>query len=287
MQCVEGFRVLAIGGVLASIGFAGVARAESIDGRFRLGLEGEALAYYATTFDYPGAGYTSKEVMVGFGQLPFGPVIGYGLTEHLLLGAGASLSYQTFDVDAEGFDTQKTSKIGVNGRLEYVFGEPDSAVRPFLGPVLGIDYVHSGRGDLDSGRTSFGIAGMAGVHAFIGSSVSIDPSLAFGYETGSYSTPNNDVDLHDFFIGLRVALSAWLGDGPAPAPPRYSAPPQVYPTPTWTQPAYQQPYPSYAPAPAPQQGPAYAPPQSAPPTYGGPQNAQPPGAPPTGAFPAR
>jgi len=282
-----------------SAGSVRVASAEPIDGRVRLGLEGGLIEYHSTTTTYgtnSSTGATGQKsdqhyTAVGLGSIPFGPVIGYGLSEHVMLGARLELVNRSRRVDDQ--DSTDTFGAELYGTLAYV--ADGGALRPFVGPLLGIEIVDGGQPSSEFYEQAFVFGVQTGLHAFATPSFSIDPSLVLGYLTGSGSgsTTTSGIagssysyDFDGFVVGFRVALSGWLGGKkeepqepaeppdyyppatyPAAYPPAYPANPQpspAYPPPP--QPAYPQPaYPQPQPQPAsPPPDPAYQPPPPSP-----------------------
>jgi hypothetical protein len=295
-----------------STGSVRVAAAEPIDGRVRLGLEGGLIEYHTSTITYaanPSTGAPSREsdihsTTVGLGSIPFGPVIAYGLSENVMLGARLEIVNRSRRVDDQ--EANDTLGAALYGTLAYVGGT--GALRPFVGPLLGFE-IDDGAGPSSEFYEQHFVFGIqAGLHAFATTSFSIDPSVVLGYMLGSghgstinLSTAGSsyEYDFNGFIVGFRVALSGWLGgkseepkepaEPPdyyppatypaAPYPPSYPAYPQTSPQYPQQQPAYpqQQPgYPQQQPA-YPQQQPGYqAPPSSPPPTSSSPSPALPP-----------
>src|SRR5689334_18461149 len=97
-----GLVVLSISGSAAS-----GARAESIDGRVRLGLEAGLLEHRVETrdvnlgssFGLPAVEQERTQTAVGFASTPFGPLFGYGVSDSVYIGAQATIANQNESVD--------------------------------------------------------------------------------------------------------------------------------------------------------------------------------------------
>jgi hypothetical protein len=209
---------------------------------------------------------------------------------------------------ADGQDGTDAFGADLYATLSYVAGH--GAVLPFAGPLIGFQTV-SGDGDSSSySEQTYTFGVQAGAHAFATPSFSVDPSLMLGYMTGSGEAGASAVDFSGLVVGIRVALSGWLG-GKSEEPRADDEPPEYYPpayVPGAVPPSYPanpQPDPAYPPQPQqpgyPQQQPAYpqqqpgypqqqpgyppqqpgdqAPPSSPPPTSSSPSPALPPSAP--------
>ena len=301
-------RRFAVGWAALSFGLIGgtraeIAHAESIDGRVRLGFESGLLEHQSFTrtglsssdgFNPPVEQDTDvRATTVGIGSLPFGPLVGYGFSNTVMLVGQFSILNQT-----RKFGDDESSDFfgaGVSASIAYV--AETGSVRPFVGPILGYEHTKAESGPRSESQDLFSIGAQVGLLGFAASSFSIDPSVVIAYNTGGGTTqsffngtPNaggeREYDLSGFTIGLRLAMSGWIGEearkvdmGPdrdLDAMPVYAPPPD----PAWGQPPPQQP--GYAPPPPPQ-GP---PPEAAPPGYPPPGAAPPPVAPPPAGAPA-
>jgi hypothetical protein len=278
--------------VTLSVGHVAAARAQSIDGRFRLGFEGGLVEHQSetasvelpnsfgspTTFEL-----TEKTTSIGPSSLPFGVIAGYGLSEQLVLGGRLDLSHRNITREGQGQGSASLDLLGFGftTMLDFVPGE--GALRPFVGPSVG--YALETQNGSDVSHHVFKFGAQAGLHAFVTPGFSVDPSVFFVYHIGGESSQTLEADVNGFSIGLRLALSGWIGGGseanrepppePMPyAPPPYSPPPEPQyqpgyppPNPSYPNPSYPPPQPAYPP-----QGPAYqAPPQAPAPQAPAPQ----------------
>jgi hypothetical protein len=192
-----------------------VARAETIDGRVRLGFDGAVLQHTTMTttssFDSSSFAPADATTSITLAAASFGAVLGYATSEHFTLATRFAYAHSR-----ERFDTFGSSNAqGFDGDIScaYVFGE--GALRPFLGPLLG--YRNHAAEFVQAGGVSehwFTIGARLGAHLFAAPSFSIDPSIMLGYATGSgersfVGTGNYDID--GFVVGLHVAISGWIG----------------------------------------------------------------------------
>lgn len=243
----------------------------------RLGLDGGLFEHQVMTTSVPGGsafGSSSQEVDVktttlGLASIPFGPVVAYGVSDNILLGTHLDLIHRS--VSADGGSSRDSLGFAANLFASYVAGTGD--VRPFIGPLLGIEMVDTDQGSSTTKEHLFTFNAQLGLHAFATSSFSIDPSLVAGYGVGGgslevadgFGGTGIDYDLSGFSIGLRLGVSGWIGGKGSTR--RDDEPPErdldamrLY------TPPYPERSPGYAPTPPQQQppAPAYAPPPVAP-----------------------
>jgi hypothetical protein len=143
----------------------------------------------------------------------FGLLVGYGVTDNFVLNARLILTNtNTAFGEASGTDQ---ARFQISPSLEYVFGEPASGARPFVGALAGLVI-----GDTPAGATaltelSFVLAGQLGIHLFPAKHVSFDPALQVGYRVGSASSDtgttatNVDYKLTGVVLLLTLGLSYW------------------------------------------------------------------------------
>jgi hypothetical protein len=166
-----------------------------------------------TSYGFPGAGS-------GFG-------VGFGLSDHWVLGAQLLFSGSKTSVAGSSADA---STIEFLPRLEYAFG--NSKVRPFFAAVAGIGHTSekSSRTEglgaanyvilTESSSTTYLLGGSVGAHAFLSDSFSIDPAFTllgvFGSQTSNSSSGSADSvretdSLSGYQVMFSIGLSGWLG----------------------------------------------------------------------------
>lgn len=162
---------------------------------------------------------SSSRTQFGLASAAFGPGLGYGVSENLLIDVHASLLSETLSFDDSASDVD-SSVTAIYGSLNFLPGS--GSARFFLGPMLGLEGASSEAGGFKTSRSSVVLAAKLGVLAFVSRSFSLDPSLTFGYATGSLreedgtALPATSIDysMAGTFFGIGFALSGWLGGKP-------------------------------------------------------------------------
>jgi hypothetical protein len=274
----------------------GEAWGQSIDGRVRLGMEAGLMEHEVLTrsgtssssLGTPTTGETDvRFTALGLGSLGFGPFIGYGISNQALVGAQLDILHQ----NSQFGDNSAQDTLGAGASLSLAYVVESGNVRPFFGPVVGLNHFSTDSGQSTFSETIFDIGARVGLLGFATHWFSIDPSVVIAYATGTGTQRSlftgdpraggeQEHDLSGFSVGLRLAMSGWLGrdepldtgpDRDLDAMPPYSPPPD----PAWGQPTSQQP--TYPPAPPAEQAPPAFPPPGAAPAHAPPAPAYPTG----------
>ena len=155
--------------------------APPIGGRVRLGLELSVIEYESLSLEVDDGSMTSYDRATGSvgltGGAAFGAVVGYGLSENLLLNASVIVSHSSESFGNESFNA---FRLEVLPAAEYVFGEGKD-VRPFLGGALGLRIRNAPVAAAKFEEVSLVPAAQAGVHVFMADAVSFDARLLLGY----------------------------------------------------------------------------------------------------------
>ncbi len=175
------------------------AQTPTIGGGLRLHLETSVLEI-ASTSPEEGDSETTTSIGPATNGLGFG--VGYGINEQLVVGANLVLNHTDGGGDNDGVLT-----LGLRPYLEYILG--DGGVRPFIGGQLIFDIISAENTSL----TSFGLAGMGGVHVFLNDGFSFDVGgrLYFVSQSLTVDTGAGEVDSSATRVGLLVLLgvSGW------------------------------------------------------------------------------
>ena len=199
--------------------------AQSIDGRFGLGIEVPVLdvRHISQDISVPSgtAGATTTtavgQTTTGLGLFSLGAGLNgqYGLSSQTVLGARLALRRETSKSD--GSATAAHSQLSLLPRFEYYMA-PDAPVRPHLGLEAGYERSTSnGASGVTSNLWFIGPTG--GVSYFPSSDWSLDVNASLYFVTGSEEISGQSVSSSGYGGVLRVALSSWFGSKPAePAP---------------------------------------------------------------------
>jgi hypothetical protein len=141
-----------------------------------------------------------------------GLAIGLGLSDHFVLNAAIVFGYDSLSFGESTESDQLRFQLLPN--LEYVFGRPESHVRPFLAGVLGLLVGDVPTTRIDFHELSFLLAGQVGLHVFPNEHISIDPTLLIGYRVGSATGDlgtgmKEDYGIHGLVILLGFGSSFW------------------------------------------------------------------------------
>jgi hypothetical protein len=220
------------GAALTGIFLAAPCRAESVEGRVRLGFEGGVVGYQSVTAKGDGVDASMSDASFSLASTSFGPGVSYGIDDTWMIGARASFITRTMSWQNDVVPEATSSGLGLYVSAEYLLGE--GSVRPFVGPLAGIESTSASSGGAKASASNLLLGVQGGLHAFATSSFSIDPSVLLAYTTGSTGPEDHSLDVSGFTIGLRLAMSGWLGgeevepvaaDTRAAEPPTSSASP--------------------------------------------------------------
>ena len=225
------------------------AAADSIEGRFRLGLEATPIVVNNTTLkdvqdtDFDGMGDDDSDVnetTIGLAS-GLGATLGYGLSESIALGARLQLLMRGADRESDSKSSATT--VLLMPYLMFVSGEETDSLRFTIAGTVGYGSHHaessaetdfgSGPITFESSQTASGLVlgATVGMLAFTFDRFSIDPSVFLFYETGSISFETDeppdpeDVDYTATTFGISVTFSGWFGGRAAevePPQPSYS-----------------------------------------------------------------
>jgi hypothetical protein len=184
----------------------------------------------------------SSTTSFGLASAGFGPGVGYGLSDSLLLNAQLSFTTSKQDFDDHS-DPIESSGFSLLGGLAFLVN--DGAARFHLGPALGFQSASATSAGTTTSLSDILVGGEVGVLGFIAPSISIDPKLSLLYVTGSQETSVKPIDTglgqtatpdslkadrSGFTVLLGFSLSGWLGSSAplavaAPAAPHDDASP--------------------------------------------------------------
>ena len=210
---------VAIGALTATLMISGVCCAE--EGEFQLGLATPFLTYESVDLEFEISNVTTDLETSGFEWGLRHEVIGelgYGITPNIVIGGLLQLGGSSAEEQVEDQDETESSEWGffLGPKFDYMF-LPGDKVQPFIGAILGIGQEHESAGedgDVESSFTAFQIMGRGGIRAFVTDQFSIDPSLVFGYVTGSgevdVGNTTTDVSGSGFQVGIVLGISGWI-----------------------------------------------------------------------------
>ncbi len=196
------------------------AAAQSIDGRFGLGIEVPVLDIRHVSQDVSvpsGTAGESTTTSVGqtstaMGLFAIGAGLDgqYGLSSQTILGARLSLRRETSKSD--GSSTAAHSELSLLPRFEY-YTAPDDVVRPHIGLEAGYERSTSnGSAGVTSNLWLIGPTG--GVSYFPSPYWSVDVNASLYFVAGSEDISGQSVSVAGYGGVLRIALSSWFGVDP-------------------------------------------------------------------------
>ena len=195
--------------------------AQPSTGAARLGVDFVPLSYTVVTTESEDLEVKSSGTTFGIGNTAgFGLNLGAAVSPWVVFGARLLVQSQTEGdtevsvdgemVSSEAGDTSATA-ISLTSYIEVLFGSGN--VRGFVGPMVGFQSgsVKSGMASSSSSGLTLGAA--IGAHAFLNEHVSIDPAVAFVYESGSAQVDGNPggVDVTGLSAVLLLGISGWAG----------------------------------------------------------------------------
>lgn len=204
-----------------------LAPAQETQGRFQLGLEGTVAAAESGSMETSsGANIDTSGSSLGI-PAGLGLVLGYGVSDSVVLGARVSQAARSFTAEADGVSSEdRTSTFDVLPRVELILGSgnPRTSLFGTVGyrslvtqttaelndPTLG---TVSDRSRIKSSGIAFG-AGL-GLHGFVGDNVSLDAGLGVLRASGDSEASGDTGSFASTGVLLTVGISAWLGGKPA------------------------------------------------------------------------
>lgn len=229
--------------LLATSVWADVACAQTVDGRFRLGLEAIMVETQSVSVKGTFTDESGEEQIVdsqldrsssGLLASTLGLGLGLGFGDHVVLGARILQGSQGVKIN-DGVETTSSS-VSFLPFAEFLLSS-HTPFQPYLGVTAGI---RTGSTEVDNDEVSnfdSTLTGLnLGAHIFVSDSFSIDPALSFLYvsetaeETVGGSLEPVKLEGSGTLILLSFGLTGWLGSNsgpaPAPAPRRRRAPRQ-------------------------------------------------------------
>jgi hypothetical protein len=190
-------------------------RPGEILGSFRFALQLTLVGYesMAVKSDVSLIALERQIVTVGLSESAgAGLAIGYGLSDQLVLNAAVVFAYNSVSFGETTSSDQLRFQLAPS--LEYVFGRPESHVRPFLAGVLGLLVGDVPTTRIDFHEVSFLLAGQVGLHLFPSEHISLDPTLLIGYRVGSATGDlgtgmNEDYGIQGLVLLLAFGASFW------------------------------------------------------------------------------
>ncbi len=200
------------------------AAAQSIDGRFGLGIEVPALDIRHVSQDISvpsGTAGESTTTSVGqtstaIGLFAIGAGLNgqYGLSNQTVLGTRLALRRETSKSD--GTSTAAHSQLSLLPRFEYYMAH-DDVVRPHIGLEAGYERsTTNGSSGVTSNLWLIGPTG--GVSYFPSPNWSVDINASLYFVTGSEDIGGQSASASGYGGVLRVTLSSWLGANTSPRP---------------------------------------------------------------------
>lgn len=201
------------------------AAAQSMDGRFGLGIEVPALDIRHVSQDISVPSATAGQsttasvgqTTTGMGLFTIGAGLNgqYGLSNQTILGMRLALQRETSKSD--GSSTAAQSQLSLLPRFEYAMA-PDDVVRPHIGLEAGYERsTTNGPAGVTSNLWLIGPTG--GVSYFPSPNWSVDVNASLYFVTGSEDIGGQSASTSGYRGILRVALSSWLGSKPAETAP--------------------------------------------------------------------
>ncbi len=214
-------RCCALTTLAAGLSLPALASAQNVEHAFQLGLETGLLTHTSASLQYDTGANThvdhdTSTTQWGVGNQDVFLVLGYGLTQDLVLGGAVQLggTSESDDVGAGGNVDTSQMTVGLLPRIEYMFMNGNK-VRPFLRGQLILRHTSVGLdNNNDYGVTQYGLGGGGGVRWFADPALSFDASLGLNLvgASGSYDVANTSRDISGsaWMIGLNVGVAGWL-----------------------------------------------------------------------------
>jgi hypothetical protein len=197
---------------VATLGFAQIASAQSIERSFQLGLGTSFLQYTSATIDGDGGGEADvSETTWGLSRHSGVQLEGgYALDDSLVLGGIVALGGQTVSIEDNDTDA---FQLLLAPKIDYMF-LPGAAFRPFVGGAVGLVSTSQEIGGGTLSQLGLGVLARGGGRWFLAPGFSLDPALNLGFQTlsGEVDTGLMDVDASTtgFMVGLSIGLSGWV-----------------------------------------------------------------------------
>jgi len=153
-----------------------------------------SLGFSRNSFSYSGSDAGSLTTLTANG------LIGYCITDHVELGGGLLINYQSADIP--GFGSESATSLGVVGGMQYNFSSGGQTI-PFVRGAIGV-VTNSGNLSAGDRTTVIAPAISAGLRVLVGSAASVNFGVGYQHQTSALGV--QDLSANTFAMEIGVSI---------------------------------------------------------------------------------